>query len=543
MLTHLIYMYLCSAKFVNSTVMNRNFLISRFNCSFRQGLRFALASVCVLLTLSSCQDYDLGYTSTEISYETQFVKEFGTPAPGHQWGFDVAEYCMGGEPETRAVIKQDMNVGNTNLRTTEVYGRPADITEREHNEVYAWFSNHKVDWTNSPTWFKVDGNRTNQTSDNIAHVIDSTYPNYGSLKDSKYNNTLGDYVMESELGFFNGWIQHVANDPTMDEKSYGSTTYSCANMDYLCFHDLRAKKFGDHLNDFNAASGYGWGNQNNNNAILVTETDFNVCTYGCSAGSSNPHDKYFIVYLEGDGYAGWYLGMDFEADKDGANPNERVKADGICNDWIIKIQDVGNTVYNPARIMCEDLGGTFDTDFNDIVYDVKYENPTCVITMQAAGGTMPIELWYGEKDKQGSIRLTYNGQTEIHAMFGAEVSQPVNVKADYGVDGREPIVFALKFNNNTGTYRYGNRDIPAVSLPSSYDFSKIHVYVYNEGRAEWINIDNQDQRMPLRICVPAGTRWCQECKSIKEAYSGFNAWVQDPTVTFWDKTKNTSLLY
>lgn len=503
---------------------------------------FCLSFVTFTMMMSSCQEYDLGYDSAEIAYETQFAKTFGKPAPNHQWGFDVAAYCMG-EADTRAVIKQDMNVGNTNLRTTEVYGRPADITQKEHDEVYAWFSNHKVTWTNTPTYFKNDGNRTNQTSDNIAHVIDSSYPNYGSLKDHSIN-VLGDYVMESNLGFFNGWIQHVANDPTKDEvASDGSEVYNCANMDFLCFHDLRAKKFGEHLNDFNAASGYGWGNQQNSNAILVTETDFNVCTYGCSAGGSNPHDKYYIVYLEGDDYAGWYLGMDFEAYKENPNPNEIVAADGICNDWIIKIQDVGNTVYNPARIMCEDLGGTFDTDFNDIVYDVKYENPNCIITMQAAGGTMPIEMWYGEKDKAGSVRLTYNDKTEIHDMFGAAVSEPVNVKADYGVDGKEPIVFVLKFNNNTGTYWDGHKQIPAVSMPGSYDFSKIHVYVYNEGRAEWINITNQNDRMPLRICVPVSTKWCQELKSIKDAYPGFNAWVQDPTVTFWDKNKDNSLLY
>ena len=70
--------------------------------------------------------------------------------------------------------------------------------------------------------------------------------------------------------------------------------------------------------------------------------------------------------------------------------------------------------------MCEDLGGSFDTDFNDIVYDVKYENPVCTITIQAAGGTMPIELWYGLKDK-GGYQLTHNNKSEVHDMFGTKV--------------------------------------------------------------------------------------------------------------------------
>lgn len=494
-----------------------------------------------MIAFTACQDYELGYTSQEIAYETKFAKTFGDPAPDHQWGFDAAAFAMGGG-ETRAVIKQDMNVGNTNLNATVVYGRPADITQREHDEVYAWFSNHRVTWTNSPTWFKMDGKRTTQTSDGFARVIDKSYPGYGSLKDNSIN-VLGDYKLGVQLGFFNGWVQHVANDLKQDEVANGGQTYGSASMDYLCFHDLNSKQFGDHLNDFNGSAGYGWGNQSNQNAILVTESNFNVCTYGCSAGSSNPHDKYYVVYLVGEDYAGWYLGMDFEADKEGANSNEIVKADGICNDWIIKIQDVGNTVYNPARIMCEDLGGSFDTDFNDIVYDVKYENPVCAITMQAAGGTMPIEMWYGEKDKAGSVRLTHDGKTEIHDMFGAEVSEPVNVRAEGGVDGKDPIVFALRFNGQTDPWWDGQKNVPTISIANSYDFSKIHVYVFDEGRAEWINIDNQGKRMPLRICVPHGTRWCKEMKSIKDAYSGFNAWVQDPTTTFWDKAKNESLLY
>lgn len=523
--------------------------------NFNNLTKLALSGIC-LISLAACSEEDFGFDKNEIAYEKNFIKEFGNPAPNHKWGFDVANYIFKEAtdfPSTRAVIKQDMMIGSTNLSATVVYGRPEDISQKEHDEVYAWFSNHRVDWTNSPTWWKAeDGERTTQTSDNIAHVIKTDYKaaGYGSLIGKNPDNVLGNYNINVQIGFFNGWIQHVANDNHhTDEVSIdGTVSYSSANMDYLCFHDLRAKKFGDHLNDFNGATGYGWSDKEGTpqyNGILVTETDFNVCTYGCSAGGSNPHDKYFVVYLEGDGYAGWYLGMDFEADKEGANANERVKADGICNDWIIKISDVGNSVYNPARIMCEDLGGSFDTDFNDIVYDVKYDNPVCIITIQAAGGTMPIELWYGLKDKGGD-QLTHNNKSEVHDMLGTKVSEPVNVNASYGKDNLAPISFYLSFNKDKKSYWNGSADVPCIDMSSkTFEFQDINIYVFDEQRAEWLNLNYIDESsvVPCRICVPADTKWCKELKSIKNGYSKFMDWVSDPTIEFWKGPKDTSLLY
>lgn len=508
-------------------------------------LYLSLAAI-VVGSFASCQEEDYGFDYATIKYsvyERDFLKTFGDPAPNHQWGFDKAnatfKYLLTGElpvvesAGTRAVIKQDMNLPG-NIRLTEVYAKPADITEREHLEVYAWFKNHKVNWTNTPTWYQ--GASTRQTEDNTAHVISSSYPNYGSLT-SYSENPLGDYVINNNLTIFNGWIQHVNSDKDDDEVD-GNNNKLVGGSDFLRFWTLGSTvESWEHLNDFNAANGYGYGNQSGQNAIMVTNANFNVVTYGSSQASSLPHDKYFIVYLKGGyekdkdydnkdtRYEGWYLGLDFEADKENANPNERVKANGVCNDWIIKISDVGQLTYNPARIMCEDLGGSFDTDFNDLVYDVEINNQQheLKITIQAVGGTLPIKLTYTYPN---GVEETLS--EELHQAFGVATTVPINVSAAGG-ETKNPIVYTINGNGNIGNFSHDN----------------INVYVYNAQKAEWVNITRLDKEstIPCRICVPNTVTWPAELQSITWAYPGFVDWVKDPSKLFWSSTINSKYLY
>ena len=184
------------------------------------------------------------------------------------------------------------------------------------------------------------------------------------------------------------------------------------------------------------------------------------------------------------------------------------------------------------RIMCEDLGGTFDMDFNDVVYDVEYtDDHICTITMQAAGGTMPIRLQYGDNVlKKGD---TY----EIHELFGAQVKQPINVHATNGVDGRTPITFKIALN--------GNNQLPAGGVDldlrntdfESFNLSHINVYVQSDDMAEWVSTHNIDGEAPYKFVVPITAdktpRWMIELTNIKKGYEGFSAWVADPTHEFW----------
>lgn len=510
--------------------------------------------------LSACEENDMGINK-EVLYQKTFESQFGQIAPGHQWGFDRAEAILQAQYEltrdeiTRAIIKADEVVLPPNLHTYEVYGNAPMITDKEHNEVFAWFSNHRVYWTNPMTYY--NGNPTNQTNDNIAHVIDTSFPDYGSLTTASYNNPLGDYELNAFLDFHHAWVQHVASNeneeavsicPTgaNDEQNYidrdgqyikDTIEYKVkANMmDYLRCWGYKSSDVVDedpldsnggwqaHLKDDNSAQGWGYGHQDEyHNGVLVTYADVDRWTYGNSVGSSYPHDKYFIVYLKGDDYEGWYLGFDFESY--GNNTSERIQADGICNDWIIKITDVGNTILsNTVRIMCEDLGGTFDMDFNDIVYDIKYEsNHLCTITVQAAGGTLPLQMKYGD------LLLEKNELSEIHALFGANVNQPVNVAAQTNGVTKSAFSWVLAFNGHQSDAQFDyeiNEDL--------VDFSQINVYKNEEG-AEWIPIGYKNGTAPYKFAVPEGTRWLKEFQNVIWGYPSFDDWVANPTVEFWN---------
>lgn len=521
--------------------------------------------------LTACQDYEpfdeaeVREAATLKKFNENFIERFGEIAPNHSWGFDLAESVLSGEANstTRAdlsegyIYKQeaDIPLGGSWYKTTELYGRPADITKEEHDEVFAWFSNHRVDWKHTPTNSNIDAVHSRETKDGgtniIATIIDSSNPNYGSLTDyPTINPLIGNYTDNNSLNYYNGWIQTVAHDLSYDETGEDGKKYNSANMDYLAFRPVGNIQDWIHLNDCNGAQGYGWGRQPSNdgtpdqvapsynqNATLVLDAKFDVVTYGCSVGSSNPHNKYYIVYLKGCNYEGYYLGMDMESYTNGT-ANESLPADGICNDWIIKIGNAGAKPYNPARVMCEDLAMVnCDYDYNDIVYDVATQGNEITITVQAAGGTVPISMWYGTTQL---MKVANNGVNtgEIHTLFGAPIQTPVNVNGP-GVE-KAPIVFKLLFNNtqDNPTYYDGSSNVSyAYYTSDKFNFQSIQVKVKHTTNAEWVTLDNIDGGAPVRFCVPNTVNWTREDQWIENAYPGFRAWVGNPTDWFWKEGK------
>ena len=549
------YLYICALKVITFVITLQN--VTVFSATFTIESAIYIYSIIMRkiiglfvglsFLMCSCEEHDLGI-SKEVLYQKTFEQNFGPIAEGHQWGFDLAEAAFGLQNElTRAVIKMDMPISG-NLLPYQVFDAAPNITDREHYEVYQWFTNHKVNWTNTPTYFDKNAFdredettynvRTIQTDDGYAHYIDGsswfvteddgieTYEN--SLLRDESNLCTTNCPLNNTIGCPHAWVQHVAHNPV----GYN-------HMDYLQCWGLKAENDTDphwqaHLNDANSGRGWGYGRQDDEghyNALLVTYADVDLWSYGNSVGSSYPHDKYFIVYLKGDGYEGWYLGFDFESF--GQNPNEIVAADGICNDWIIKITDIGNLILTPKfRIMCEDLGGTFDMDFNDIVYDVECsDQKVCIITMQAAGGTMPIRLQYGDHV------LKKNGNEEIHKIFETRQNQPVNVKASNGINGKNPIVFKIAFSDTQSGYEQGCDLV--LDIPSTeFSFHEINIYVkQDENPAEWVSIHNIEGAAPYKFVVPISEtnipKWVIELKNISLGYPSFNEWVQNPTVEFW----------
>ena len=608
----------------------------------------AVAALTLVGTVSSCRDNDFDWddahaNSQQLQFDKVFFKEYGKPAEGHQWGFDFASLAMGGtinlmsgtrseDPASDGyVYKQQMRIND--IPAIVLFGTPADITPREHLEVYAWFLMHKVNWTNTPVNFNIETRESTKQSDGWAYKrTDMTYEqalahvnlmakaegiknsdgtdfqlDRLSFLDSQYGNVTGNYKMGTDITFRNAWIQTVANDNLTDydddEVNYSDQSVVSSQMDFLRCWALTsdgAGKWGMHLYDNNGGVGYGWYRQPSNdrggkypingakessgqNASLVINCDVNNWTYGCSLGSSTPHDKFYIVHLQGEGYEGWYLGMDLESYGD-AN-SSKCRANGVCNDWIIKIGDGGSTSYTHSRIMCEDLGGAqitaSDIDYNDLVMDVDYVGQgnanagegKVMLSVRAAGGTMPLAVFYDnvplfevhEFLKLGKV-WTDNGHVQTSEDFYKVMYNTSWTETNTGEE--HPRLYALGFNMDVDyNYEYSSGNwikAPSKRFSGGFDLQKLDIKVFRpfeQGsvaeyveyggsnssipttEAYWVTLSNIDGSAPLKICVPQEyngnpIKWLKERKKISDTYQNFRDWVGNPTKIFWGSVDN-----
>lgn len=576
-----------------------------------------------MVSVSSCRDQNFDWDEARATEQYQkftnvFVKEFGKPAEGHQWGFDLANISMGGDVEvkTRGIYKIDMHLPGQSQQIQYTMPLPQIISKKEHDEVSAWFRHHKVRWAENPSFISVkddNGNviaakgyntRSTINNDNIAYfdlngqqlpdgyntikeLKDNNHSAYqdflrntlgfGSLVDHTDRNVLGNYRMISDVSYANVWVQHVSSDDSSDELAKnGDVIKANEKMNLMRCGFQNADNKDElsyiHLNDWNGGQGAGYDNSANNgaqtrgSATLITDLVGQNWLYHNSL-DNRYHDKFFIAYLKGDDYEGYYLGFDFEANTDQiANKNQIVPANGISNDWIIKISSVGSvTNYNPVRIMCEDLGGNAkitgsDIDYNDVVIDVEYENNSydnggvLTLTLQAAGGTLPAcvsyddiplfevhELFndvYGEHLTKDEYKIMYNTKGEKSPSGGIMAERPAKT-------------FKLFINTNNGYT--GARNEKYITDSGKFSIDRLKIKVYRNGvddylnqsvntfnEAEWINLSNREGEAPLKICVPKyyngeEVMWPQEKVKITLGYENFSAWVADPTKSFWDK--------
>lgn len=233
----------------------------------------------------------------------------------------------------------------------------------------------------------------------------------------------------------------------------------------------------EHVNNFNA---------NNSGSIMLMQ---NSSTY--SFGYHNSLDgewyyNYTIQYIDG----AYYVGLDFEAH--GQNSNQQEAADGYYNDWIVKISPA---VYKDAkRIIAEDLGSSDDFDFNDVVFDVALLYDATVITLQAAGGTLPL---YIQVD---------NDKREVHELFGVSETTMVNTMGSQ----LPPVMFRLPKCNHVND-----------------------VKVVVEGKEASYELKAEEGKAPHKICVDVSYEWTAERQRIDAKYPNFNDWVNNPDVVWY----------
>ena len=430
------------------------------------------------------------------------------------------------------------------------YNPAGDVTDEEIAYVSAWFRTH----------YKPKGISINYDSYYVQAISgdkDRTY--YGSMENegtdnwrevrdyNKYANTdstaaCGHWVTKTDIYYTNtqnGTINSIIGQEdilyTVDHLDAPSSSTGPANDHVLNFNWQRTNKI-DQLDPTNPESfyqDYNYGAKTGN-ARTITYV-YNSNTQDFAIRNSNTdirYNKYVVVHLDfvigGKSYSGDYVAFDYEfyhdqipehSWTDGDNTYTEHKYtkrayDGYYSNYIVKIvpgegkpQNVPQYPKRWYRIMCEDLGNTYDYDFNDLVYDVYFtgtaENTyTAHIKLQAAGGTYPIYLG--------------THPTEIHEVLGGTVLpsglyQPINVGGKTG-SAEEFTITGLTStdpNNidiNIHTPKTGNsRTNNDFTLPRAGEIKN---------------------SAPQKICIPGNTtKWTKENQQIEWAYPHFAEWV------------------
>ncbi len=104
-------------------------------------------------------------------------------------------------------------------------------------------------------------------------------------------------------------------------------------------------------------------------------------------------------------------------------PNDGQWSDFDLNDVVFAFDGCKPTIINeePDKwlLACEDLGGSFDIDYNDVVFSVEHISgqPTAKLTPLAAGGTLASYIYFQDPFGNSNRDKCFG---EIHQLFGAE---------------------------------------------------------------------------------------------------------------------------
>lgn len=344
------------------------------------------------------------------------------------------------------------------------------------------------------------------------------FNNIGGRAVDTNSNQWGEYVevpapiAEDEIALVTAWFEQNQNPVSTPAQwsdyfaqQVSSSQYG-EKMTYLVDGD------GTHLNNFNngdqSVASNVW------NGELTNPDDWNskVCyndkilyvkggsttSYSCTITCDNNGTCDDFVIVAGElidpSLAGkFYLGFDFSADNyDGQG---KVEADGYYNDWIIKLTPCN--YVKSHRIIAEDLGEIGDFDFNDVVFDVYFRDNNAVLTLRAAGGTLP-------------LYITANGKTyEVHELFGVETGVMVNTDSN---GSQKPIAI--------------------ITIENCNSLNQISIQVkQNDG--EMITLSAEQGQAPGMICVDTDFEWPAERQNIKEKYPEFQNYVSNQNINWY----------
>ena len=310
-----------------------------------------------------------------------------------------------------------------------------------------------------------------------------------------------------------------------------------SNMNYLyCGSET------DHTNNFNAGDGGVYGNVCY--GLQPGATDQNQRIYGSDKiefmvnssteyfGFHNSFDSNFYkdnyVIIPGEvidpndaSLAGMYfVGFDFEAN--GQSANQKVARDYYFNNWIVKITPGIYKSDKTWRVFAEDLIGenlddiqASDWDFNDAVFDVYVDRHNFLQNYDPNKPTQTVIVLYAAG---GTKHLTVGG-VEVHEAFGVKDGSYPMINTEGSSIEKPVAIFRLNqvFNNP----------------------NEVKVVLENS-----IELTAKTGNVPMKLCVPTGTKWLKEKTLISLGYPNFPKYVENANAnsTWYNNAVNSYLV-
>lgn len=224
----------------------------------------------------------------------------------------------------------------------------------------------------------------------------------------------------------------------------------------------------------------------------------------CFGFHNSADSKFYANYLMLEIDGAYYVGFDWEFNDD--NDKIYIPGDKDYTDWIIKITP-GDYKKSPdgngeaKRVFCEDLGTTDDFDFNDVVLDIVNAGNNTIITLRAAGGTLPTNISVGGESLG-----------EVHELFGVPTKTMVNTRANGAV----------------------SRPIVVLEVAGNYSADDVKIVVEGKDGVKY-TLTAKAGNVPYKFAAPLSVDWADERQDINDKYVGFKNWVANENDKFWQE--------
>lgn len=432
------------------------------------------------LAMASCTHDDYAPVSKQEQYQAVFEKEFGAVNPNVNWGFT---------PQQVFTFDKDGKLigtrgANTNANEWGGYVEvPEPLTEAQIQKVTTWFTNHPKPHGIAINW-----------SDFFVQQVSST--EYGKNMDYLTCGTAEEHInnFNGGDGSTNNNVCYWQNPDDQNDKKYRSDKIQfMVNSSTECFG------------------------------------------YYDSRGTYNKqyNDKFVIIpgSMIDSSVAGMYfVGFDYNSSK-GEGSSENINADGYYNDWIVRIAPGLNAPGTAMRVMVEDIIDsdlksvqTSDWDFNDAVFDVKFETSW-------VNGTPENNYQDGHNQKFAIITLHAAGGTK-YLTIGGQGDKGVEVHKALCVEEQGTMI-------NTGNG--ATRPVAIFRIPVAANMNNandIPVYVGTQ------ELKAQQGEATQKLCVPTDVKWMKERVQFINSYDKFKDYVNSNTPDNWYKSvKNLGNLY